>query len=69
MWLVGIGINYVALAVQAVLLSRPGALDRELAGVDVPTELRRYTYLQVWIVVPPLLAVLALGQLRRWPGR
>ena len=67
-WLVGIGINYVALALHAVWLSRAGALDRELVGVDVAAELRRYTYLQVWIVMPLLLVVLALGQLRHRPS-
>ena len=67
-WLVGLGINYGVLAVHAVWLSRAGALDRELAGVDVPAELRRYTYLQVWIAVPLLLVVLALGQLRDRSG-
>ena len=67
-WLVGTGLNYGALALHAAWLSRAGALDRELAGVDVPTELRRYTYLQVWIVVPLLLVVLALGQLRDRTG-
>lgn len=67
-WLVGIGINYGALALHAVWLSRAGALDRELAGVDVPTELRRYAFLQLWIVVPLLLVILAPGQLRNRSG-
>jgi ABC-type Fe3+-siderophore transport system permease subunit len=64
-WLAGIGVNYVALALHAMSLSRTGALDAELAGVAVGSELRRYTYLQLWIVVPLLLAVLAALQLRR----
>jgi ABC-type Fe3+-siderophore transport system permease subunit len=64
-WLVGIGINYAVLALHALSLSRAGALDDELAGVDVGGELRRYTYLQAWIAVPLLLVVLALLQLRR----
>ena len=64
-WLAGIGLNYAALSLQALSLSRAGALDAELAGVDVGRELRRYTYLQLWIVVPLLLVVLAVGQARR----
>ena len=39
-WLVGAGVNYVPLAVHAQSLSRPGALEAELAGVDVRRELR-----------------------------
>jgi len=58
-WIIGAGVNYAALAWQAVLLSRPGALEAELAGVDLGRELRRYSVLQFWIVVPVLLAVLA----------
>src|SRR5262245_19317333 len=34
-WLAGVGLNYVVLAVHAASLSRPGALDDELADVDV----------------------------------
>ena len=63
-WIAGVGVNYAALAWQAALLSRPGALEAELAGADLPRELRRYSYLQLWVVVPLLLAVLALRQHR-----
>jgi hypothetical protein len=66
-WLVGIGVNYAALAFHAVSLSRSGALDAELEGVDADSELRRYGVLQFWIVVPLLLAVLALRQIRTRP--
>ena len=59
-WVVGMGVNYAALAWQAALLSRPGALEAELAGVDLGRDLRRYSVLQFWIVVPLLLAVLAV---------
>ena len=67
-WIAGVGVSYAALAWQAESLSRPGALDAELAGADLPRELRRYTYLQVWLVVPMLLAILAIRQARRRPG-
>jgi hypothetical protein len=67
-WIAGVGVSYAALAWQAESLSRPGALDAELAGADLPRELRRYTYLQFWLVVPMLLAILAIRQSRRRPG-
>ena len=65
-WVVGMGVNYAALAWQAARLSRPGALEAELADVDLGRDLRRYSVLQLWIVVPLLLAVLtARGPERR----
>lgn len=64
-WLAGVGVNYVAVALHAVSLSRPGALDVELAGVDIGRELQRYTYLQFWVAVPLLFGVLAVRQVRR----
>lgn len=63
--MVGIGLNYVALTVHALGLSRPGALDAELAGIDLGPQLKRYTLLALWLVVPFLVAVLALLQQRR----
>jgi hypothetical protein len=59
-WLIGVAINYVPLAIHAIALSRPGALAAELAGVDVPRELRRYGVAQLWIAVPLVVAVAAL---------
>jgi hypothetical protein len=63
-WVAGVGVNYAALTWQAVLLSRPGALEAELAGADIRRELRRYSYLQFWVAVPLLFAVLALRRPR-----
>jgi hypothetical protein len=40
-WLIGIGANYVPLAVHAVRLSRRGGLEAELVGVDLRSEARR----------------------------
>jgi hypothetical protein len=62
-WLVGVRVNYIALALHAVSPSRPATLEHELEGVDVARELHRYKHLQVWIVVPLLLLVLAVRQL------
>jgi hypothetical protein len=59
-WMIGAGLNYAPLAAYAIALSRPGALSAELAGVDTGRELRRYSVLQLWILVPLSLVVLAV---------
>jgi hypothetical protein len=59
LWFIGAGLNYAPLAAYALILSRPGALEAELAGVDPGQELRRYGVLQVWILVPLALIVFA----------
>src|SRR5215475_3561452 len=41
LWAIGAGLNYVPLSVHAIMLSRPGVLAAELAGVDIGRELRR----------------------------
>lgn len=63
-WLVGAGINYVPLAFHAQSLSRPGALEVELADVDPRRELRAAAVSQFWIVVPFAVAIAALIQAR-----
>jgi hypothetical protein len=63
-WIAGVGVNYLVLTWQAAALWRRGALAAELSGADVRDDLRRYSYLQFWIVVPILFAVLALTQHR-----
>jgi hypothetical protein len=64
-WLLGAGVNYVPLAWEAVALSRRGALEAELADVDVPRALRRASVEQLWIAVPLAVAVAALLRARR----
>jgi hypothetical protein len=66
-WMTGAGLNYAPLAVHAITLSRPGALDRELSGIDPGPELRRYGLLQLWIFVLLSLVVWDLAQRRRSP--
>jgi hypothetical protein len=61
-WLVGVGVNYIPLALHAVSLLRQGTLDTEVAGTDMRLELRRYGVKQLWIAVPFLLAILAIAQ-------
>ena len=64
-WLVGAGVNYIPLAVEAMRLFRPGALEAELQGLDVRLELRRAGMQQLWIAVPFAVAWFALLELRR----
>lgn len=66
LWVIGAGLNYAPLAVHAITLSRPGALDAELSGVDTGRELRRYSVLQLWIFVP--LSLVAV-EVRDWLTR
>lgn len=63
-WVIGVGLNYVPLAAYALALRRSGALGAELAGVDISREARRYSVLQLWLVVPLSAVVFAL-----LPGR
>jgi hypothetical protein len=63
LWLIGIGLNYVPLSAYAIGMTRAGALAEELAGVDPATELRRYTVLQLWVLVPLSLVVLSARQI------
>lgn len=62
--ILGIGLNYAALAVHAVALARGGRLARELSGVDVPRALRSATLMQVVLLVPYAVFVLAIRQCR-----
>lgn len=62
-WLIGAGLNYAPLAAFAISLSRPGALEAELANVDTGREMRRYCVLQLWILVPLSLIAMTV------PGR
>jgi hypothetical protein len=59
-WIIGCGLNYAPLAAYAIALSRPGALDAELAGIDTARELRHYSILQLWILAPLSLVVSAV---------
>jgi hypothetical protein len=65
LWLLGAGVNYVPLALYARALSRPGALEEELRGLDTLRELRRAGVQQLWIAVPGAVAIAAILQERR----
>jgi hypothetical protein len=68
-WLIGAGLNYAPLAAFAVSLSRPGALEAELADVDTGRELRRYSVLQLWILVPLSLIAMTMRGRKPAPGQ
>ena len=70
-YLIGVGLNFVPLALHAISLSRAGRLGTELAGVDVAAELRRYTAKQFLIGIPLLVMILGVAQFatgRRTPS-
>ena len=70
-YLIGVGLNFVPLALHAISLSRAGRLGTELAGVDVAAELRRYTAKHLFIGIPLLVLTLGVAQFamsRRTPS-
>jgi hypothetical protein len=67
-WLLTASVNYLPLALHGVWLLRPGALDTELAGVNIRAELRYYSLAQLWVAVPAAV-VFALTQFRSPPER
>lgn len=64
-WLLGLAANYLPLTIHVLALWRPGALEAELAGVDLAAQLRYYTRVQIWVMVPFWIAGLAVAQARR----
>ena len=65
-WLLTVGMNYVPLAISARSLSRPGALEAELVGIDLPREAGRARIAHFWILVPlaPLMTAIRDGRRR-----
>ena len=63
-WLIGVGANYVPLALHAQSLSRPGVLEAELENVDIRAELRHAGLSQFWIALPFAVALAAAKQAR-----
>ncbi len=64
--LIGIGANYSALAVYAVELSRPDRLRAQILALgELPAAVRYYSVAQVRLMVPGLLAVLAVKSSQR----
>jgi hypothetical protein len=70
-YLIGVGLNFVPLALHAISISRTGRLGTELAGVDIAAELRRYTAKQLFIGIPLFVLILGVVQFamsRRTPS-
>ena len=61
-YLIGVGLNFVPLALHAISISRTGRLGTELAGVDIAAELRRYTAKHLFIGIPLLMLVFGVAQ-------
>jgi hypothetical protein len=61
-WALGCAVNYGALAVHVVALYPQGRLEAALEGVDVRSDIRRYSIAQLLLFVPALIAVIAATQ-------
>lgn len=60
--LLSVGVNYLPLLIHGLDLARRGTV-REEAGLDTsPDAARRYTVLQLWLLVPLAMVALALAQ-------
>ncbi len=68
-WIIGAGLNYAPLTAYAISLSRAGALEAELAGVDAGQELRHYSVRQAWLFVQLSLIAMILRRRKPLPGR
>ena len=64
-WLIGVGANYIPLAVEAHGMSPPGVLETEMARGDPGRELRRAAKTQLWIMVPFAISAVAVVGLRK----
>lgn len=71
MELLGDGLNYLPLMVHAVRLLPADTLERELTGVDLGSQLRRYAVANLLLLVPGLLVVASAlpGEWRPVPRR
>lgn len=62
-WSIGVGANYFPLALHALRFrQRPELLEKELRGVDVAAELRRYSLPQLVLAAPFAVGLLAAGE-------
>jgi hypothetical protein len=56
-YLIGMGLNYLPLALNAISLTPAGNLEAEVAGLDVGAQLRRYTRTQAFLLVPLFILI------------
>ncbi len=59
-WLVGIAVNYIPLLIYAILIARAGSANAE--GRPELAQVRRYNVQQLMLLIPFLVAVIALVQ-------
>lgn len=64
-WLIGCGLGYAALTAHAVTLYPSTKLAAELEGADIAAEIRRYSVAQLLLLVPGLIAAVAVAQALR----
>jgi hypothetical protein len=62
-WLLGCALNYGFLALHAVRLYPRGKLEADLEGVDVRSEIGRYSVAQLLLFLPGLIATAAVMEL------
>jgi hypothetical protein len=61
-YLIGVGLNFVPLALHAISISQTSRLDAELADVDVSAELKQHAARQLFIGIPMLVLILGTAQ-------
>jgi hypothetical protein len=64
-WVLGVGVNYIPLAVYSVVLFPGARVERELDGLDIPSEARRAGAAQFALFIPFLVAIVAVAQFAR----
>ena len=64
--LLWIALNYVPLLVHAIDLARSGTAKNEAANeIEHPELIRRYTFRQLWILVPLAIVIMDVAQRTR----
>ena len=64
--LLWIALNYIRLLIHALELARSGTARNEVADeIDHPELIRRYTFRQLWILVPLAVVIMDIAQRAR----
>ena len=64
--LLWIAVNYVPLLIHAIDLARSGTARQEAANeIEHPELIRRYTFRQLWILVPLAIVIMDVAQRTR----
>jgi hypothetical protein len=65
LWILGVGVNYIPLAVYSIVMYPGDGIERELAGVDLSSEARRAGVAQFTLLVPFVVGVIGAARLTR----